>query len=178
FRYLDATPPDIIYPAVSGTLGGDGWYTDDVTVSWLTWDQDGPIISRTGCDTTTVTTDTPGRTITCSATSEGGTASASTTFKRDTTRPTINITSPSPSRPIYERNEIVPAAYECSDALSGVATCGGDVQPGEPIDTSSFGYHQFLAWRGDRAGNLGGAYADYAVSYGFCAPPNPGLKAW
>ena len=178
FRYLDATPPDIIYPAVSGTLGGDGWYTDDVTVSWLTWDQDGPIISRTGCDTTTVTTDTPGMTITCSATSEGGTASASTTFKRDTTRPTINITSPSPSRPIYERNEIVPAAYECSDASSGVATCGGDVQPGEPIDTSSFGYHQFLAWSGDRAGNLGGAYADYAVSYGFCAPPNPGLKAW
>jgi len=177
FRYTDTTPP-MIFPSVSGTLGGDGWYTSGVTVDWFTWDQDGPVLERSGCDTASVTTDTPGTTISCSATSEGGTASASTTFKIDATRPTVTVTSPSPLQPIYERNAIVPAAYQCSDALSGVATCGGDVQSGEPIDTSSFGYHQLLAWSGDRAGNLGGVYADYAVSYGFCAPPNPGLKAW
>jgi hypothetical protein len=52
------------------------------------------------------------------------------------------------------------------------------VQPGEPIDTSWPGYHSFTAWGGDRAGNFGGVWTEYAVSNGFCIAPNAGLKAW
>ena len=177
FRYLDTTPPTV-FPGLSGIIGGDGWFTSDVDLYWGAWDPDTPVTSWSGCDPTRVTTDTPGTTFTCTATSEGGTASASATVKRDATPPAITITSPSPSQPIYERNQIAAAAYQCADALSGVASCSGDAQPGEPIDTSSPGYHSFTAWGGDRAGNFGGVWTEYAVSNGFCTAANPGLKAW
>ncbi|HJZ71897.1 MAG TPA: Ig-like domain repeat protein [Vicinamibacterales bacterium] len=177
FRYLDTTPPNV-FSGLSGIVGGDGWFTSDVDVYWGAWDPDSPITSWSGCDTAHVTTDTPGTTFTCTATSEGGSASASATIKRDATPPAIAITSPSPSQPIYERNQVAAAAYQCADALSGVASCSGDVQPGEPIDTSWTGYHSFVAWSGDRAGNVGGVWTEYAVSNGVCTAASPGLKAW
>jgi concanavalin A-like lectin/glucanase superfamily protein/Big-like domain-containing protein/MBG domain-containing protein/IPT/TIG domain-containing protein len=177
FRYLDTTPPNV-FPGLSGIVGGDGWFTSDVDLYWGAWDPDTPVTSWSGCDTVHLTTDTPGTTFTCTATSEGGAASASATIKRDATPPAITITSPSPSQPIYERNQVAAAAYQCADALSGVASCSGDVPPGEPIDTSWPGYHPFTAWGADRAGNVGGVWTEYAVSNGFCTAANPGLKAW
>jgi len=177
FRYLDTTPPNV-FSGLSGIVGGDGWFTSDVDVYWGAWDPDTPVTNWSGCDPTHVTTDTPGTTFTCTATSEGGAASASATIKRDATPPAITITTPGPSQPIYERNQVAAAAYQCADTLSGVASCSGDVQPGEPIDTSWPGYHSFTAWGGDRAGNFGGVWTEYAVSNGFCIAPNPRLKAW
>ena len=72
FRYLDTTPPQIT-PFVNGTLS-NGWYTSDVTVDWLVYDPDSAITPW--CDPNILTTDTSGTTFTCTATSEGGTASA------------------------------------------------------------------------------------------------------
>src|SRR5204862_18910 len=50
----DTTAP-IITPNVAGTLGSNGWYTSDVTVSWSVVDAESTISSQTGCDTTIVT---------------------------------------------------------------------------------------------------------------------------
>ncbi|MGI9141176.1 MAG: hypothetical protein ACR2GJ_08715, partial [Gemmatimonadaceae bacterium] len=83
----DNTPPSII-PNVSGTLGVDGWYTSDIAVSWTVADAESAITSPE-CTASTVTSNTNGVTFTCSATSEGGSASQSVTVKRDASTPTV-----------------------------------------------------------------------------------------
>ena len=84
---IDTTPP-AISPSIAGP-SKSGWYTGDVTVSWSVSDPESPISARSGCDTTTITTDTTGTTLTCSATSVGGTSTQSVTIKRDATAPSI-----------------------------------------------------------------------------------------
>ena len=76
----DLTPP-VITPVVSGTAGSNGWYTSNVTVTWNVQD---PESAATPCDDGTVTVDTTGTTFSCTSTSAGGTATASTVVKRDT----------------------------------------------------------------------------------------------
>ena len=87
----DTTPPSIT-PSVSATAGANGWYTSDVTVSWIVSDPESAVASQTGCDPVVLTTETTGTTLTCSATSGGGTASASVTIKLDKTPPTAALT--------------------------------------------------------------------------------------
>jgi hypothetical protein len=87
----DSTPP-VVDPTVSGTLGANGWYVSDVTVSWTVSDSESSITSSNGCATTTITTDTAGTTLTCTATSAGGTTVKSVTVKRDVTPPAVALT--------------------------------------------------------------------------------------
>lgn len=89
---IDNTPP-VIVPTITGTLGNNGWYTSDVTISWSVTDPESTISSSTGCTSITISTDTAGVTLTCSATSAGGTDTKSVTIKRDTTAPTITAPS-------------------------------------------------------------------------------------
>ena len=56
----------LINLSVYGTLGQNGWYVSNVT---LNWSFSGPLYSSTGCSNTTLTADTPGTTLTCTATS-------------------------------------------------------------------------------------------------------------
>lgn len=83
----DNTPPVIGAPVITGTLGNNGWYTSDVTVTWTATDSESAV-TLAGCSVS-VTTNTAGTTYTCTATSAGGTATASITIKRDDTRPTV-----------------------------------------------------------------------------------------
>ncbi|MFL5807226.1 MAG: PxKF domain-containing protein, partial [Roseiflexaceae bacterium] len=114
----DTTAP-IITPNVAGTLGSNGWYTSDVTVSWSVVDAESTISSQTGCDTTTVTSDTNGVTFTCTATSAGGTNSQPVTIKRDATAPTIAFASRTPANSNSWNNSAVSVIWTCSDAMSG-----------------------------------------------------------
>src|SRR5918996_197423 len=86
----DTTPP-VITPNVSGTLGNNGWYVSDVTVSWTVVDNESAISSSSGCGSTTLTTETAGTTLTCTATSAGGTSNQSVTIKLDKTGPTATL---------------------------------------------------------------------------------------
>jgi hypothetical protein len=93
----DVTPPEIV-PQISGPTGNNGWYTGDVTVNWqVTDDQSTPTTS--GCNQTVVTADTPGLTLTCDATSAGGSSQATVVVKRDATPPTLAIPGPAASTP-------------------------------------------------------------------------------
>jgi hypothetical protein len=58
--------PPAIAPHLSGVQGDNGWYRSDVTVSWTVSDPTG-ISTSSGCEPQTLTTDTPGTTLTCSA---------------------------------------------------------------------------------------------------------------
>ncbi|HEY7170426.1 MAG TPA: Ig-like domain repeat protein [Vicinamibacterales bacterium] len=177
FRYTDSTPPNFVFPYFSGTQGSDGWYTSDVTVNWAVWDDQSPILSTSGCDTTIVNTDTNGRTFTCSATSEGGTTTAATVVKRDATPPTVTITRPAP-RALYEPTETVTSELSCSDPGSGVADCGLGNPTGSPVDLSYSGWHTMWAGAMDVAGNFGASSVDYAVATGYCMTPMAGLRLW
>lgn len=84
-----ADTPLTITALVYGTAGANGWYVSNVTVNWRI---DGPIKSSQGCEAVTLTTDTPGTTLTCKATSLDGktTVSVSKTIKLDKTAPKLS----------------------------------------------------------------------------------------
>ena len=108
-------------PHVEGPLGNDGWYTGDVTVTWNVTDpQSAASVVTSGCDATSVSTDTTGTTLSCTATSDGGTASAAVTVKRDATPPRVTCI-PTPSTIWPPNGKLVPVTIDVavSDATAG-----------------------------------------------------------
>lgn len=125
-RTCDTTPP-VITPNVTGTLGDNDWYTSNVSVSWTVVDNESTITSKSAaCDTTTnINSDTTGQTVSCSATSAGGTSNQSVTIKRDATAPSVTV---SLARAAADHNGWynAPVDYSVSaksDATSGIASC-------------------------------------------------------
>ena len=115
----DTTPP-VITPTISGTLGNDSWYVGDVTVTWSVVDGESDITSTDGCDETIVDYDTTGVTLTCTATSGGGTSSESVTIQRDATAPTVVCGSADGS---WHASD-VSIACTATDGTSGLASSG------------------------------------------------------
>jgi len=153
----DGTPP-VITPSVSGALGSNGWYRGDVTVSWSVTDGESAVTSAP-CAPTTISADTPGQVVTCSATSAGGTGSESVTIKRDATAPSL---SPAVApNPVF-LNGSATATPNAIDALSGVASssCG-------TLNTAAVGSKSVSCAATDNAGNSATASATYAVTYQF-----------
>jgi uncharacterized delta-60 repeat protein len=143
----DTTPP-VITPTVTGTAGSGGWYVGDVSVTWSVVDNESPISSTTSCDATSVTTDTAGTTLTCSATSAGGTATESITIKRDATPPGASAAATPSANLANWRNTDVTVSFSGGDALSGLASCD------QPVVLSSEGLGQSASGRCyDAAGN-------------------------
>jgi hypothetical protein len=90
-------PPSITLH-VSGREGDNGWYVSDVTVSWTVSDPTG-ISSSSGCDPQTLTSDTPGTTLTCSASNRAKpplSNAVSVTIKIDRTPPRLSGVSDTP----------------------------------------------------------------------------------
>jgi hypothetical protein len=116
--------------------------------------------------------------VSCSATDRhDNTANGSFTITvHDTTPPGIVITSPSATT--YQINQVVNAAYACSDLVS-LGTCTGDVANGVAINTASGGSHTFTVHATDTAGNPATSSVSYDVTYGVCVlfDPSKGNKA-
>jgi hypothetical protein len=173
----DTTPPTIV-PTIVGTLGSNGWYTSNVTVSWTVNDTESAY-TATGCGTTTITVDTSGQTITCSASSAGGPNSHSVTIKRDATNPSVTAT-PSPvANANGWNNSDVTVTYSGTDALSGVDFCDpADVLVAEGAGQSATGSCT------DEAGNSASATASdinidkTAPSASASASPAPNANGW
>ena len=119
----DSTPP-VITADVSGTQGSNEWYTSDVTVSWTVADGDSEITATDGCDQIVIDGDTAGLSLTCAATSAGGTASQSVTIKRDAAPPTVSVTGVTGGA-LYILGSVPDAGCATVDALSDVATPAG-----------------------------------------------------
>jgi hypothetical protein len=154
----DCTPPTITQD-VSGTLGNNAWYMSDVSITWNVVEDESDISSQTDCDPITVNTDTAELTLTCTATSEGGTSSRSVTFKRDATPPALNPTVLPNPVPLGGSATVTSNAF---DALSGLASesCG-------TLDTSTAGIKSVTCTATDNAGNTATATISYQVAYSF-----------
>ena len=120
---FDNTAP-VITPSISGTAGSNGWYRSDVTVSWTATDAESGIKTSTGCTTSTLTSETIGVTLTCSATNNVGlSSSASVTIKIDKTIPGITFVNSTPAPNVNGwNNSDVKVNWSCSDAPSGPAS--------------------------------------------------------
>jgi hypothetical protein len=126
----DTTAP-VITPTVQGTLGENSWYTSNVNVSWLVEDGESDISSTSGCGPTTISTDTAGTTLTCTATSAGGTSSDSVTIKRDATAPT-SVSGTLARAADHNGWYTAPVGYQFSgnDPTSGIASCSSGTYSG------------------------------------------------
>lgn len=127
----DTTPPVITY-TVNGEYpplpdGDSGWYVSDAVVDWTVSDPESAV-TETGCVDTTISADTTGTTLTCSASSAGGSAGpVSVTIMRDATAPSISA-SLSPASPAtsgwYNIATGAPTvSFTCSDDTSLIRTC-------------------------------------------------------
>ena len=61
----------------------------------------------------------------------------------------------------YQRGQIVPVAFSCNDATSGIASCTAN-QSGQ-LDTSTPGTFSFVVTAIDHAGNASQASVTYSV---------------
>ena len=112
----DYSPP-VITPLVAGTAGDDGWYVSYVAVGFDVQDPESDVTSRVGCDPVDVTADTAGLVFTCTATSEGGSATASASVRRDATAPALACVTPAP---VFELGAFgAQVSATVSDATSG-----------------------------------------------------------
>jgi predicted extracellular nuclease len=167
----DSTAP-VVTPTVTGQTGNAGWYVGDVAVSWTVTEPDSAV-STSGCDDALVASDTTGTTLTCTATSAGGTTSKSVTIARDATQPDI-IWAGGISDGGHFGYGTVPAAPTCDavDATSGPAGC---TVAGY---ATTVGTHTLTATAHDVAGNARVETRSYTVDpyalRGFDAPVDMG----
>ncbi|HEX7254567.1 MAG TPA: hypothetical protein VF236_01435, partial [Gaiellaceae bacterium] len=159
----DPTPP-VVTPVITGTLGNLGWYTTNVTVNWTVTDPESVILSTSGCNAITMSANTTGTQLTCTAESDGGTTSVSKTFKIDKTAPAATA---APSRSADSNgwyNEPLTVSFSATDATSGVASCSAAQNYAGP-DTQGTAVSGSCL---DVAGNT--APASFSVNYDQTAP--------
>ena len=147
--------------------GCNGWYTSDVNVTWSVVDAQSAISSKVGCGPTTINADTAGSTVSCVATSDGGTTTESVTVKIDKTKPTVAVTGVTAGGQ-YVMGAVPAAGCQTLDAMSGLATAATVVV----TTTGTNGVGAFTASCSgavDVAGNAQAALvqATYTVVYGF-----------
>ena len=159
------SPSARIYPAGAEL---DAFYTCDSAVSFVVSCQGDVAV---GARVETETTGT--RTFTVRAVDAAGrTATKTVTFEVfDWIAPSLVLEAPTDGAE-YPVGADVRVGYECDDGRgSGIEICGGDRQPGEPLDTSVAGSFRFTAYAVDRAGNLTEKTVSYRVVESDSSPP-------
>jgi hypothetical protein len=118
-------------PAVSAALspaapdGANGWFRSPVHVAWNVNDPYPSFLSTSGCGEANVTSDTTGTAFACTATSVGGTRSASVNIKLDTTPPSAPRFSGISPKPFKRSKLPKRSKIHCSssDPISGLQGC-------------------------------------------------------
>ena len=143
---FDSTPPTIT-PNITGTLGSNDWYTSNVTLTWSIADPESGILSSSGCTSATLTSETLGTVITCSATNNAGLSnSASITIKIDKTAPSIAYVSRTPANANGWNNGDVTVNWSCTDVGSGAVSASvSQTVIGEGLGQSAIGICTDLA---------------------------------
>jgi uncharacterized protein YjbI with pentapeptide repeats len=172
----DVTAPTASPLVASGTVGTNGWYTSEVTVTWQ-WADDGTIVPALCPASSTTTGEGDLVTLTAScADLAGNVGHGSYQVKVDTIPPTVTVTGVSPGQ-TYVLGAVPQPGCVTADNLSGVAIPA-------TLKVTSVGSHgvgEFTAacaGARDMAGNYQAApvQVSYTVVYGFGGflSPTPG----
>ena len=163
-RAACVAPPEITV-TITGVLGLNGWYPSNVTVDWQV---DGET-SSSGCDTVTLTADTPGTTITCTAANGGDQTIKSVTIKLDKTPPSAAATAERVPDSNGWYTQPLTVSSSGTDGTSGMASCSSAQYSG-PDNAGAVvtGSCQ------DNAGNS--AATSLSFKYDATAPTLTGLK--
>ena len=159
WKPADQTPPTIT-PTITGTKGSGDWYTSDVGVTWSVTDAESAVATTDGCAPTTVAADTTGTTLSCRATSAGGSATDDIVIARDGTAPSVALVDGPADGASYPANA-VPSAPTCSASDDTSGLDGACVVSG--YDTS-VGTHTVQATATDIAGNTATTAHHYTVT--------------
>jgi hypothetical protein len=162
----DSTAP-VITPAVNGALAANGWYGSDVSVTWSVLDPESDLLSSSGCDPVTLTADTPGATVTCSATNRAGLSkSVSVTIKIDQTPPVLSLPSAITAEATGPTGAIIKYSASATDAVDGTAPVSCSMASGSmfPLGTTTVTCSAI-----DLAGNS--SSATFAVTVQDTTPP-------
>jgi hypothetical protein len=167
-------PPDVVPPVVTGTPDRspdfNGWYTANVTITWTAVDPEPSSGTPTQPGPTLVSFERANLTPQSDYSTDpaGNSAFGTYTLSLDKTPPSISLSTPADGAS-FVQGSTVNASYSCSDAVSGVAGCVGDVASGAALDTSTVGSHTFTVTATDNAGWS----TNQQVSYNVTAPvPN------
>lgn len=167
----DTTPPTIT-PTVTGTQGGNGWYTSPTDLTWSVTDPESAV-STTGCADQHLTADQPKTTYSCSATSAGGSSGPVTEeIGLDLTDPAV-VCGTTPSFLVGQPDATVSGTV--TDAGSGPAATAVSA----PADTASAGSRSVSLTGTDNAGRTTTVQCPYSVGYawsGFFSPVGPGMN--
>ncbi len=157
-------PPEITV-TITGAVGLNGWYSSNVTVDWQV---DGET-SSIGCDTVTLTADTPGTTITCTAANGGDQTIKSVTIKLDKTPPSAAATADRVPDSNGWYTQPLTVSSSGTDGTSGMASCSSAQYSGpDKAGAVVTGSCQ------DNAGNS--AATSLSFKYDATAPTLTGLK--
>jgi len=127
----DVTPPVIALTITPPDPNSAGWYYGPVSVDWTVTDPESGTASASGCDDMTLSNETGGTVLTCTATNGAGlTASRSTPVIRiDMTQP-ITTATLDPPAPNGKRGWCISDVAVCLEAVDPVL---GDGSPGSDV---------------------------------------------
>jgi DNA/RNA endonuclease G (NUC1) len=164
-------PLDTVAPSVACATPDGLWHADNVALACTASDGSGSGLANPGDASFSLFTSvaagvenanaSTGSRVVCDVAGNCSTAVVSGN-KIDRKGPVIIVTTPA-SGAVYQLNQIVNAAYTCSDGGSGTSGCAGTVANLSPIDTSTFGSKTFVVNAGDAAGNTSSTTVTYDV---------------
>jgi hypothetical protein len=156
-------------PGIECAAAPSGWSASDISLSCSANDPhsgiQGPsafsLVTNVAAGTETSEAETDSRSV-CDVAGNCANAGPISGIRIDRKGPSIAITSPAGN---YTINQVVTAAFSCSDGGSGLNQCNGSVPNGQPLNTSSAGPGQFTVNASDAVGNTSQASVSYSVGF-------------
>ena len=156
--HVTTPPAPTVTPVIGGTLGTNGWYVSNVTVSW---EVSSPV-PASGCTPTVLSSDTHGTVVSCTSTSAGGSTSRSVTIKLDSTKPTVGFSGNAGS---YGITQTVAIACSASDPAPGSGIASSSCPSvNAPAWSLGLDAHTLSASATDNAGNTSSASTSFNVT--------------
>jgi subtilisin family serine protease len=155
---LDSTPPLVTASLSPGAPdGANGWYRQPVTVTWQVSDAESPVIAPAGCAPVSLTASAS---VTCSATSAGGTTTAPVTVRIDSSPPSPPVFTGIRARTYLPATLPSAKAVACtaSDPVSDISSCSVSGFG------RAFGTHRLTATATDGAGLTATSTLGYVVA--------------
>jgi len=169
---IDETPPSIL-GSHTPPPNANGWNNSNVTVSFTCADSLSGLAAGSPPIPTVLSTESAGQSVSGVCQDLAGNIAGATVsgINIDKTSPVPAISAPI-SGATYTANQLVNAAFACTDGLSGVLTCIGTDPNGSKIDTSPNGVSTpktFNVTSTDKAGNLASQSVNYLISCHYVA---------